>query len=139
MNGLPGKFWPGLVLTHMYLLLFSTDLSIIQASDVAHCMQDWGIYQKYNRRLFEEQLQAFRKGYTGDDPRPGWYKGEIWFFENYISKFSESLPWLSFFHQMQHNSMFNALLALFCISSLGAKALRLWLFWGIRLPVLAER
>ena len=71
--------------------------SVIQASDVAHCMQHWDIYQKYNRRLFEEQYEAYVNGHTSDNPGPGWYKGEIWFFENYISKFSLALflTWLS--------------------------------------------
>jgi len=54
-------------------------------------MQHWGVYQKYNRRLFEEQFNAYMKGYTSDDPRPGWYKGEIWFFENYIIPLAQKL------------------------------------------------
>ncbi|CAB9511817.1 Receptor-type guanylate cyclase gcy [Seminavis robusta] len=64
---------------------------IIQASDVAHCMQHWGIYMKYNGRLFEEQYRAYLQGHTEDDPRPGWYKGEIWFFENYIIPLARKL------------------------------------------------
>ena len=73
------------------MLSFPHHLSIIQASDVAHCMQHWAVYQKYNKRLFEEQYTAFIEGHTTDDPRPGWYKGEIWFFENYVSKCSQLL------------------------------------------------
>jgi len=59
---------------------------IIQASDVAHTMQHWQIYQNWNRKLFEEMFQAYLKGESDEDPRPGWYGGEIWFFDNYISK-----------------------------------------------------
>ena len=57
---------------------------IIQASDVAHTMQHWHIYQKWNRRLFEEMLIAFKAGRMGSDPRTFWYKGELAFFDNYV-------------------------------------------------------
>lgn len=58
----------------------------MQASDVSHCMQHWGVYQKYNRRLFEERLQAYINNESQDDPRLSWYEGEISFFDNYISE-----------------------------------------------------
>ena len=35
---------------------------LIQASDVAHTMQHWHVYQKWNQRLFNEMLAAFRVG-----------------------------------------------------------------------------
>jgi hypothetical protein len=58
---------------------------IIQASDVAHTMQHWHIYCKWNERLFQEQMLAFLGGQGGEkDPIEGWYGGEIWFFDNYI-------------------------------------------------------
>ncbi|CAB9524169.1 Receptor-type guanylate cyclase gcy [Seminavis robusta] len=64
---------------------------IIQASDVAHCMQHWNIYQKWNRCLFEEMLKAYLKGDSDEDPRPGWYDGELWFFDNYIIPLASKL------------------------------------------------
>jgi class 3 adenylate cyclase len=65
---------------------------IIQASDVSHCMQHWHTYQKFNARLFEERYLAFRKGVAGDNPPwVGWYKGEIWFFDNYIIPLAQKL------------------------------------------------
>ena len=57
---------------------------IIQASDVSHTMQHWHIYKKWNERLFEELYQAYLDGRQEKDPSEGWYKGEIWFFDNYI-------------------------------------------------------
>jgi hypothetical protein len=57
---------------------------IMQASDVAHTMQHWHIYQKWNRRLFEEMYAAFKAGRMGADPRTFWYQGELGFFDNYI-------------------------------------------------------
>jgi 3'5'-cyclic nucleotide phosphodiesterase len=39
---------------------------IIQASDVAHCMQHWLTYQKFNRRLFEERYLAWLKSWSNE-------------------------------------------------------------------------
>jgi 3'5'-cyclic nucleotide phosphodiesterase len=65
---------------------------IIQASDVCHCMQHWHTYQKFNSRLFEERYVAYRKGVAGENPPwVGWYKGEIWFFDNYIIPLAQKL------------------------------------------------
>jgi hypothetical protein len=65
---------------------------IIQASDVSHCMQHWLTYQKFNARLFEERYVAFLKGVAGENPPwVGWYKGEIWFFDNYIIPLAQKL------------------------------------------------
>jgi hypothetical protein len=89
---------------------------IIQAADVAHTMQHWHVYQKWNRRLFEEMYsgakegnlacmahsnfpltrrvlhcrEAFKSG-RGKDPSLGWYKGELWFFDNYIIPLAKKL------------------------------------------------
>jgi class 3 adenylate cyclase len=64
---------------------------IIQASDVCHCMQHWHTYQKFNSRLFEERYVAHRRGVVSDPPWVGWYKGEIWFFDNYIIPLAQKL------------------------------------------------
>jgi class 3 adenylate cyclase len=57
---------------------------IIQASDVAHTMQHWHIYQKWNRRLFEEMYTAYKAGRLSSDPHTFWYQGELAFFDNYV-------------------------------------------------------
>ena len=41
-------------------------------------------HQKYNRRLFEERLQAFVNNDGEDDQRLGWFEGDLSFFDNYI-------------------------------------------------------
>ena len=65
---------------------------IVQASDVAHTMQHWHIYLKYNKRLFEERYLAWQKGVAGeDDPSVGWYKGELGFFDFYIIPLARKL------------------------------------------------
>ena len=51
---------------------------LIQASDVAHTMQHWHIYQKWNERPFAEMTAAFQTGRSKNDPAPGWYQeGEL--------------------------------------------------------------
>ena len=64
---------------------------IIQASDVAHTMQHWHIYQKWNERLFEEMFSAFECGRSDKNPVDFWYKGELWFFDNYVIPLAKKL------------------------------------------------
>jgi hypothetical protein len=46
---------------------------LIQASDVAHTMQHWHIYRKWNERFFMECYQAWKEGRAEKDPSIGWY------------------------------------------------------------------
>ena len=65
---------------------------IIQGADVAHTMQHWHVYQKWNERLFREMYAAYRSGRGGDkDPSEGWYKGELWFYDNYVIPLAKKL------------------------------------------------
>ena len=64
---------------------------IIQASDVAHTMQHWHIYIKWNEKLFCEMYTAYLSGRAAKDPSEGWYGGEIWFFDNYIIPLAKKL------------------------------------------------
>jgi len=64
---------------------------IMQASDVAHTMQHWHVYTKWNERLFEETYSAYISGRGERDPSEGWYKGELWFFDNYIIPLAKKL------------------------------------------------
>jgi 3'5'-cyclic nucleotide phosphodiesterase len=57
---------------------------LIQASDVAHTMQHWHIYTKWNARLFEEMYLAYRDGRAESNPADNWYQGEIGFYDFYI-------------------------------------------------------
>lgn len=64
---------------------------IIQASDVAHTMQHWHIYLRWNARLYNELYRAFKMGYTDKDPTDGWYEGEIGFFDHYVIPLAKKL------------------------------------------------
>jgi 3'5'-cyclic nucleotide phosphodiesterase len=57
---------------------------MIQCSDVAHTMQHWMVYEKWNKRLFQEMYVAYVNGRHSTNPADGWYKGELWFFDNYV-------------------------------------------------------
>jgi 3'5'-cyclic nucleotide phosphodiesterase len=64
---------------------------IIQASDVAHTMQHWQVYRKWNQRLFQEMSLAYRNGRMAVDPVTFWYQGELSFFDNYIIPLAKKL------------------------------------------------
>jgi len=64
---------------------------IIQASDVAHTMQHWHIYIKWNERLYAEMYKAYVNGRADNDPTDNWYKGEIGFFDYYIIPLAQKL------------------------------------------------
>jgi class 3 adenylate cyclase len=64
---------------------------LIQASDVAHTMQHWHIYQKWNERLFEEMYVAFKAGRSSKNPALNWYEGELGFFDHYIIPLAKKL------------------------------------------------
>jgi hypothetical protein len=64
---------------------------LIQASDVAHTMQHWHIYHKWNERLFSEMTVAYQNGRMDKDPAEGWYQGELGFLDNYIIPLAKKL------------------------------------------------
>jgi len=64
---------------------------LIQASDVAHTMQHWHIYRKWNERFFYECHAAYQNGRAGEDPTMNWYKGELGFFDFYIIPLAKKL------------------------------------------------
>jgi hypothetical protein len=64
---------------------------LIQASDVAHTLQHWNIYVKWNERLFEELYTAYKSGRSEKDPSTFWYEGELAFFDSYILPLARKL------------------------------------------------
>jgi hypothetical protein len=64
---------------------------LIQASDVAHTMQHWHIYRKWNTRLYREMYLAYREGRSDRDPAEFWYQGELGFFDYYILPLAKKL------------------------------------------------
>ena len=64
---------------------------IIQASDVAHTMQHWHVYRKWNEKLFWECYKAYKQGRSDKNPIEYWYQGEIGFFDFYIIPLAKKL------------------------------------------------
>lgn len=64
---------------------------LIQASDIAHCMQHWHVYAKWNERLFHEMYKAFKDGRLKEDPSEQWYQQELDFFDNYVIPIAKDL------------------------------------------------
>lgn len=64
---------------------------LIQAADVAHTMQHWHVYRKWNERLFQECYEAYLNGRAQKDPSEGWYEGELGFFDFYIIPLAKKL------------------------------------------------
>jgi hypothetical protein len=64
---------------------------IIQASDVAHTMQHWHIYCRWNEKLFEEKYYAYLSGHEEVDPSELWYENEIGFLDNYVIPLAKKL------------------------------------------------
>lgn len=56
---------------------------LMQISDVAHTMQDFGIFLKWNQRLFNELRAAFLSG-RGLDCTGDWYADQIRFLDSYV-------------------------------------------------------
>jgi 3'5'-cyclic nucleotide phosphodiesterase len=65
--------------------------TLIQASDVSHTMQHWHIYRKWNERLFNEMMTAYRQGRAETNPADSWYQGELNFFDFYIIPLAKKL------------------------------------------------
>lgn len=64
---------------------------LIQAADVAHTMQHWHVYRKWNERFFQECYSAYLNGRAEKDPSEGWYEGELGFFDFYIIPLAKKL------------------------------------------------
>ncbi|KAL7561134.1 hypothetical protein ACA910_004617 [Epithemia clementina (nom. ined.)] len=64
---------------------------LLQASDVAHTMQHWHIFRKWNERLFQELFVAFENGRAEKNPSEFWYQGELGFFDFYIIPLAKKL------------------------------------------------
>ena len=64
---------------------------IIQASDVAHTMQHWHIFCKWNERLFQENYAAYIAGRALIDPSTDWYEDQIRFFDGFVIPLAQKL------------------------------------------------
>ena len=75
---------------------------LMQASDVAHTMQHWHVFKKWNERLFCELYQGYLDGRSDKDPSEGWYEGELGFFDFYIIPLARKLETCGVFGVSSH-------------------------------------
>jgi class 3 adenylate cyclase len=82
---------------------------LVVASDVAHTMQHWHVYAKWNEKLFHEMRWAYKKGRLDKDPAEGWYEGEKGFFDFYIIPLAKKLGTCGVFGVSSHEYLDYAL------------------------------
>jgi len=63
---------------------------LMQIADVAHLMQDWPVFTKWNKKLYDE-LWAANLAKRGFDPSKNWCNGQTWFLENYVIPLSKRI------------------------------------------------
>lgn len=69
--------------THSSLQVCVLNEHVMLVSDIAHLMQCWNNFIKWNFRLYKEIKSCHDRGLC-DDPTNGWYDGQIWFLVNYV-------------------------------------------------------
>mmetsp|Transcript_13328 Transcript_13328/g.28181 ORF Transcript_13328/g.28181 Transcript_13328/m.28181 type:complete len:607 (+) Transcript_13328:776-2596(+) len=65
--------------------------AIMNAADVAHTMQSFQVFVKWNRRLFKELYCAHLADRVKFDPSQNWYENQIGFFSHYILPLTQKL------------------------------------------------
>ena len=81
LHNVPESIFLRILAMFGWIGFYYTDL--IQASDVAHTMQHWHIFHKWNEKLFHEMYVAYLDGRLEKDPSDSWYQGEIGFYDFY--------------------------------------------------------
>ena len=64
---------------------------IVQTSNIAHTMQHFQVYRKWNFRLFCEMYTAFQEGRSQEDPSKSWYEKELSFFDDHVIPLAKKL------------------------------------------------
>jgi hypothetical protein len=77
-----------LVITRIGLKNCARNEHLMLLSDVAHLLQGWENFVKWNFRLYKELHDCYKKGLCVD-PRPGWCQGQICFFDKYVIPLSQ--------------------------------------------------
>jgi hypothetical protein len=90
-----------------YLRASSVLEQFIQAADVAHSMQSWPIFVKWNTKLYDE-LWAAKLSNRGPDVSKVWFKGQIGFFDGYINPLAKRLEECGVFGDQGHLFLTNA-------------------------------
>ncbi|KAL3794428.1 hypothetical protein ACHAW5_005627 [Stephanodiscus triporus] len=65
--------------------------TMMNAADVAHTMQSFRVFVKWNKRLFRELYVAHISDRLSFDPCDNWYENQIGFFTHYIIPLSQKM------------------------------------------------
>lgn len=65
--------------------------TMMNVADVAHTMQSFQIFCKWNKRLFKELYLAHLKNRLSFNPSENWYENQIGFFSHYIIPLSQKM------------------------------------------------
>lgn len=65
--------------------------TMMNVADVAHTMQSFAIFCKWNRKLYKEFYVAHLEGRLSFDPEENWYENQIGFFSHYIIPLSKKM------------------------------------------------
>lgn len=65
--------------------------TMMNVADVAHTMQSFTIFCKWNRRLYKEFYTAHLRGRLTFNPEDNWYENQIGFFSHYIIPLSRKM------------------------------------------------
>ena len=65
--------------------------TMMNAADVAHTMQSFQVFVKWNKRLFREFYVAHMAGRLSFDPCENWYENQIGFFKHYILPLTQKM------------------------------------------------
>ena len=65
--------------------------AMMNVADVAHTMQSFAVFVKWNRRLYKEFYIARLRGRLSFNPSENWYGNQIGFFQHYIIPLSRKL------------------------------------------------
>jgi len=71
--------------------------TMMNAADVAHTMQSFRVFVKWNKRLFRELYVAHMSDRLSFDPCDNWYENQIGFFTHYIIPLSQKMKTCSVF------------------------------------------
>jgi hypothetical protein len=64
---------------------------IVQTSNIAHTLQHFQVFRKWNFRLFCEMRSAYQEGRSQEDPHKSWYDNELSFFDNHVIPLAKKL------------------------------------------------
>ncbi|KAL7466151.1 hypothetical protein ACHAXS_009586 [Conticribra weissflogii] len=74
--------------------------TMINVADVAHSMQSWELFCFWNRNLYEELFDAYKRKRSDSDPAKGWYENQLFFYKIYVLPLAEKMKTCGVFGEL---------------------------------------